>query len=154
TIPDTAAATFEGSCFYFPGAGGDKGYKVTVPAPTTGQTGHDIIATTGTTATFDGMTMVDTYVYVRTTCGGPGTEIACDGDIGSQDFRSTATAMERPAGNYFVFVGTSAKGMGTNFTFNVTLRPVLATGQTCDPMGVTNRCHANPCPSTGTAVCP
>ncbi len=62
--------------------------------------------------------------------------------------------MEQPAGNYFVFVDTSSKGSGPNVTTTVTLLPVLATGQACDPAGTANRCHAAACPTTGTAVCP
>jgi hypothetical protein len=154
TIAASSADQFEGSCFYTPRAGGEKVYKVTVAAPTSGQTGHDVIASTVGTGTFDSTTMVDTYVYIRSTCADPSSEVACNDDTSSSEYRSTATGLNLAAGTYFVFVDTSSAGTGPNFTLNVTLRPVLATGQTCDPQGVTNRCHGAACPTTGTAVCP
>src|SRR5262249_47761595 len=126
-VAATAPDLFEGSCFYAPTAGGEKVYKVVVPALTAGQTGYDIIASTGDTTTYDGATMLDTYVYIRTNCGNPATEVACNDDIDAagNDYRSTATAQNQAAGNHFIFVDTSSKGSGANYTFKVTLRPVL-----------------------------
>jgi hypothetical protein len=155
-IQATATALFEGSCFFVPGAGGEKVYKVTVPALIAGQTGYDVVASTGTTDPFDQTTMLDTYVYVRSTCANPATEVACNDDIDPDngEYRSQATAGNQPAGTYFIFVSTSSRGTGPGYSINVNLRPVLASGETCDPTGTANRCRGNPCPTTGTPTCP
>ena len=154
TLAATDPDHFEGSCFYQNG-GPDKVYTVVVPAPGANQTANDLIVDTTTSAQFDN-TMRDTYVYVRSTCADPSTEKGCNDDVSasSGEYRSKAEARDLAAGTYFVFVDSSFNGPGTAYSVKATLRPVLASGQTCDPAGVTNRCHGAACPMTGTAVCP
>ncbi|HJZ83795.1 MAG TPA: hypothetical protein VKN99_01440 [Polyangia bacterium] len=159
SITNTTADQFRGSCFYFPG-GGEKAYKVTLPAVPAGTLKWDLIATTIDTPAFDPMTMLDTYVYVRTTCNDPSatSEKGCNDDdpnAASGDLRSTATAQNLDPGMYFVFVDAAVQPTASrSYKLTVTSRNVLASGQTCDPMGVMNRCQMGVCPTTGAATCP
>jgi hypothetical protein len=155
SIAATDGDHFEGSCVFVPGSG-DKLYKIVVPALTTGVVSYDILANTTTADPFDPSTMLDTYVYIRSTCGDPATEKACNDDVGGGDFRSEATAMAQAPGTYYVVVdGAIGFPPFGAYTLTTTVRPVLAQGQACDPQGVANRCAGTACPTTGSnPVCP
>lgn len=126
-------------------AGAETVYAIEVPTGT-----FDLLVTTdlpGTGAT-------DTIVYVRSACPDSGSELACNDDIAYPDNTQSAVELRDIApGRYSVFVEMyGGIGSGTApHAIQFTLRPVLATGATCDPAGVTNRCAAGACAS---GTCP
>ncbi len=123
-------------------------YIVTVPATGT----FDVIARTNLAGT--GMT--DTAIYLRNTCEDPTTQLACNDDIdlAGMVYTSRFELLDAPAGDHAIVVEqwfpvpTTTPG---DFQMEVSLRPVLATGDTCDNAGLNNRCAAGPCAAT---VCP
>lgn len=125
-------------------------YDVTVPAGM-----HDLVVTTDTTRT----DATDTVVFVMSTCGdtSEAPETWCNDDIDfDMDIYSSSVEILDAAGTYTVAVdqyltapAAAAADVGTLFR----LRPVLAMGATCDPMGVANRCAGGACPA-GTMTCP
>lgn len=129
-----------------PGSGAPVLYTVTVPAGA-----FDLVATNvnaGTAST------LDTVIYALATCGNPGSGPAgaCVDDVMGER-RATLVVQNIAAGTYTLAVSAyTSLAMTAPFTLDVTLRPVLATGATCDPMGVMNRCSAGACPAGG--VCP
>jgi len=128
------------------GSGNHVLYTVTVPAGA-----FDLVASTVNTRT--AMTL-DTVVYALSTCANPtgGPAGACvDDSMGER--RANLVVQNIAAGTYTVVVASyTALAAPAAFGLDVTLRPVLATGATCDPMGVMNRCSAGACPMGGT--CP
>ncbi len=125
-------------------------FAVTVPAGT-----FDLIAATNLAAN---PADLDTVVYVRSTCANETTELVCDDDYAGApdgDYRSYGLVENVAAGTHFVFVdGYAPFDATTSVSVELRLRPVLATGAMCDPMGVANRCAGGACPASGTAVCP
>ena len=147
TVMGTLAATdggLQGTCQAASAA--EVAYTVAVPAGN-----FDLIATT------TGMTtgMTDTVLYAQTTCGDPTAEVACNDDI-SSGVLSSSIAIENATGTYTLVVDRFAEetpAEAAMFDLTVSLRPVLATGAACDPMGVTNRCAMGACPAM-MSVCP
>jgi hypothetical protein len=139
---EAGAGALEGSCGLT--GGSEVVYSVVVPAGS-----FDLVARTdlpGTGAT-------DTVVYVRSDCEDPTSEVACDDDVGGS-FGSLAEVLDAPAGTYAVVVEPfDSVAAAEPFDLEVSLRPVLATGATCDPMGVENRCGGAACVAA-TMVCP
>jgi hypothetical protein len=126
-------------------------YSVTVPDGT-----YDVIATTDLPGT---STDVDTVLYVRRTCVDPASspEDGCHDDIDlDTNRRSELVLLDEGPGTltFFVehFAGVPADRMA-RYALEVTLRPVLAMGQSCDPTGVMNRCAAGDCPADA-RTCP
>lgn len=144
----TDEGLLEGDCA---GAGGGLGdervFTLTVPAGN-----WDLIASTTPNGTMD----PDTVVYVRdTNCGDPTYEIACNDDAMMGVLASAIELRNVAAGPHFLVADTwETLTAAAETDLTVRLRPVLATGATCDPAGVMNRCATAPCPATGTAVCP
>lgn len=120
-------------------------YRVTVPAGA-----FDLIATTVRAA--NDIESVDTVVYVQSFCGDPSTEgeDGCNDDfIEEEDFRSTVALSDVTAGTYTVGVEIwRGATEATTVELAITLRPVLASGQSCDPTGVANRCADTECAGT------
>lgn len=126
-------------------AGAETIYSVQVP------TGLqvDLLVTSEQPGTAD----TDTIVYIRSECVDGTTELACNDDRASGDLQSDLEARNLGPGTYFVFVEAYG-GVPTGtapFELQVTARPVLASGATCDDAEVRNRCAGAPC-SGGT--CP
>jgi hypothetical protein len=128
----------------------EKVLAVTVPAGT-----FDLLATTNLAAN---PPELDTVLYVRTTCENETTELVCDDDYAGApdgDYRSVAIVENVPAGTHFVFVdGYAPFDATTSIALELRLRPVLATGASCDPAGVMNRCASGACPTGAPATCP
>jgi cysteine-rich repeat protein len=93
-----------------------------------------------TISTVDPTTTFDTVLYVRATCAG--SELACNDNGGSAN-RSVLTLVDVAAAtDLFIFVdgpGFSASHYGP-YALVVTLRLILAGGESCDPAGVASRC--------------
>lgn len=145
----TGMGLLEGSCMGTGGMGDEHILAVDVPATGT----FDLIAETPDMGE-DGP---DTLIYDRTVCGDPSTETACNDDRGTMPhvIGSLITVQNAAAGTHYIVVDsfeTMTAAMSTVVT--ISLRPVLAVGDTCDPNGVMNRCPGTPCPMTGTAMCP
>jgi hypothetical protein len=124
-------------------------YDVAVPAGM-----FDLEVTTAGTRTG----MADTVVYAMRTCGDTSADpiTFCHDDIDFPDDPSSIVTIENATGTYTVAVElyleapiTADVPVGTTFR----LRPVLATGATCDPAGVENRCAGGACSAT-TMMCP
>ena len=127
-------------------SGAENLYTVVVPGTGT----FDLIASTDNATTGD----ADTVVHIRSTCGDPGTEVACNDD-GGDAYRSIAVVEAAAAGTYTIAVEIyGGAEMATPYDLVVSLRPVLAAGMACDPTEEMNRCSTDTCPMTGTAVCP
>lgn len=128
----------------------EKVLNVTVPAGS-----FDLIATTNLAGN---PVDLDTVVYVRSTCSNDTTELTCDDDYAGApdgDYRSFAVVENVAAGTHAVFIdGYAPFEMATTVAVELRLRPVLATGAACDPMGEMNRCMGGACPASGAAVCP
>ncbi len=144
----TDEGLLEGDCAGAGGGGGDEWvYTLTVPAGN-----WDLLASTTPNGTMD----PDTVVYVRdASCGDPTQEIACNDDVMMGVLASSIELRDIAVGEHFLVVDvwdTLTAAAETDLT--VRLRPVLATGATCDPAGMQNRCAGAACPATGTAVCP
>jgi hypothetical protein len=120
-------------------------YRVTVPEGITA----DLLVTTD----LPGTGMTDTILYVRGACPDSGSQLACSDDIRSGNLRSAVEVRDLAAGNYFVFVeryGGLASG-SIPHELRATLRPVLASGATCDMTGTANRCATGTCTA---GMCP
>lgn len=117
----------------------------------TGAAGYDLVLDTGGTATAD----TDTVLYVMTTCGDPSTEVSCNDDRTEEMLDSHLEILNADAASYTVVVEVFG-GVDAPTMVDVSgrLRPVLASGAACDPMGVTNRCAAGSCPPVATPTCP
>lgn len=145
TVPD-GVGLMEASCTTPPGAPGPETlYSVVVPAGA-----YDLIARTDLSGTGE----TDTVLSLRTACGDPTTEIACNDDIDTAGmvYTSRIEALDVPAGTHTIVVEQWGEpGAAGPFQMEVSLRPVLATGEACDNAGVMNRCAAGACASS---VCP
>ena len=101
----------------------------------------------------------DTILYVRRTCtdASSGAEAECNDDIvRSENQRSTVEIRDIGGVDLSVFVeiyNGAPEGEGVRYELAATLRPVLMTGASCDPLGEENRCDLGTC-SVATRVCP
>jgi hypothetical protein len=114
----------------------------TVAVPAGGP--YDLIAHTDLEATGD----IDTLVYVRSSCQDPTTEAACNDDGEDIAPHSRVEVLTAPAGSYTIIVEPypfSFDPLPAEVGLAVMLRPVLASGATCDPAGAENRCAGEPC---------
>jgi hypothetical protein len=137
---------------YFERHGPEALYTVTVPAPESPAIGYDLIAATDNVAT-----EIDTVVYLQSECGDPATEVACndDADFDGEVYQSRAIAQDAPAGTYTIAVeNLNGPAAAVTYQLDVSLRPVLGAGATCDPAGVMNRCSTGACPAGDSPVCP
>lgn len=141
--------SFTGSCAST--VGRELVYRVDVPAGR-----FDVLATTDVPGT---STDVDTVIYARASCVDPASapEEWCNDDIDlANNRRSDLELLDVPEGPLALFVEHWA-GVPADRTARieteVTLRPVLDTGATCDPQGALNRCASGACPAA-TRACP
>lgn len=145
---------FEASCSDASGGQEDL-YLVRVPAGR-----FDVILTTDSPGS-SGLTPrdPDTILYVRRTCtdASSGAEAECNDDIvRSENQRSTVEIRDIGGVDLSVFVeiyNGAPEGEGVRYELAATLRPVLMTGASCDPLGEENRCDLGTC-SVATRVCP
>lgn len=107
TIAAGGADLFEGTCYFSPYWGGESILRVEVPGPR-----H--VRLTANTAVAPSSTMLDTYVYVRSSCLDPGSELACNDDTNPQgsDYRSRMIAQDLAPGTYYLFIDGSSEGDG------------------------------------------
>lgn len=123
--------------------------------------GGEVVYTLDAFAPFDllvstaqpGTGATDTVVYVRRGCFDRGSELGCNND-GGGGVASELEIRDLEAGGYFIYVEELRQmdppGTGA-FELQVTARPVLPMGATCDMAEVDNRCANGPCAS---GVCP
>jgi hypothetical protein len=107
TIPPGAPDDFAGSCFWDTGFG-EQILKVNISGPQSVRlTAHTDVAPSGDN--------LDSYVYIRSICGDPSTELACNDDIGGgsagSPLASSASAALNP-GDYYVIIDGSGDGGG------------------------------------------
>jgi hypothetical protein len=124
-------------------------YGVTVPA-------GDFDLEVSTAGTRTGA--ADTVLYAMRTCGDTSADplTFCHDDANYPDDLTSVVTIENATGSYTFAVELYAEAPITadvplGITFR--LRPVLASGAACDPMGVENRCATSACPSA-TMLCP
>jgi hypothetical protein len=128
-------------------AGGESVYAFDTPPSLT----FDLIVdadTAGTGAT-------NTAVYVRNgLCFDQAAEIGCNDDASPGNTASTLELMDLTGGSYFIYaedlVAMMPPGSGAH-ELEITVRPVLDTGATCDPDELLNRCAVGPC---NEGICP
>lgn len=121
---------------------------VDVPAGT-----FDLSATTNTSGTPEAL---DTLLALRRECAETASEAACNDDLSSTDRQSEISVSNLGEGRYFLLVEPFrglADGTSAPFEVSVTLTPVLASGATCDPQRIANRCAGAACSAT-TMTCP
>lgn len=97
---------------------------------------------------------LDTILYFRTTCGDPESTLGCNDDVdfGTNNYYSALEVRDLtapPAGRTGTLVAELWDGptgtMGETFDVGVTLRPVRASGETCDSGFRLDRCEGTPC---------
>lgn len=112
----------------------------------------DLVANTAGAMTAD----TDTVLFLVRTCGDTGSQVACTDDEETGTIESSLLEVSAlTAGDYTLVVEVyGGADAATPVNLSVSLLEVLATGATCDPAGVANRCATGVCPATGTAVCP
>lgn len=150
TVSGTTGAgvgQYEQSCAPGDGSlGAEVAYSVVVPEGT-----FDLIATTD----LPGSGSTDTILALRSSCPDGGTELACNDDVAMGNLQSALEQRGLAGGTYYLMVesyGGLASGSAPH-ALQVTLRPVLAAGETCDPAGAQNRCAGGACPAD-TMLCP
>lgn len=101
-----------------------------------------------------GGTDLDTILYFRTTCGDPESTIGCadDIDFSTNNYYSALevqNVVAPPAGRTVAVIAELWDGptgtMGETFDVDVTLRPVRASGDSCDSGFQLDRCEGTPC---------
>lgn len=138
---------YEPSCAEgMPSIGAERVYIVPVPDGT-----FDLQVTTD----LPGTGMTNTILYARSICPDSGTELACSDDIAAGNIQSSIEIRDRTMGVVYVIVERfGGLGSGTiGHAIRFTLRPVRATGETCDPAGVTSRCATGSTCAGDPAVC-
>jgi hypothetical protein len=140
-----ATGTFNGSCGMSTGAANI--WTLTVPAGT-----YDLALTTATSGTG---AMVDSVLYVRSSCVDQTTELpmGCNDDISQTDTRSALHFQNIAAGTYSIFVTSYGANSAFAYGLSVTLTPVLPSGSTCDPTMTNYRCAIGTCGSAS-HTCP
>lgn len=116
----------------------EKVYLMTIPDGL-----WDLTVTTDASGTGE----TDTLLYLRTNCFDSGSELACDNDISDGNIRSRIDVSEIGAGTYALVVeqvGVMDEGEAPH-EIVAALKPVLATGEACDPAEVENRCQTGSC---------
>ena len=112
----------------------------------------DLVATTDVDGTG---VAVDTVLYVRRVCTDPATTppeegVGCSDDLEAGSLRSRLEWRDVPPGELFFFVedwgGVPVDEMTSRYELRVSLRPVIASGEACDPDEVIDRCEGEPCP--------
>jgi len=128
-------------------------YRVVVPDD---GTAYDLVARTDVPGTsLDS----NTVVSLRADCvdDSPAAQRACSTNVGAfshpPDSRSKAVARSIAPGTYTVVVGSGYAASPLPYALEVSLRPVLAAGATCDPTEIANRCATAACPAAP-SVCP
>jgi hypothetical protein len=125
-----APDNFAGSCFYDTNYG-EQILKVTVPGPSQMRvTADSSVAPSGAD--------IDTYLYLRSSCTDPSTEMACNDDIGGgpAPLASLVSAALTP-GTYYLVVDGSSEYPGYtpwgDVGVSVTMTPLLDPGAPCIP---------------------
>lgn len=135
------------------GAGSEMVVNVTVPSGR-----FDLVASTSNTYTYPAMrdagrdadggviSQLDTVVSIRRICGDVYSGLVCDDDGGELGTSSRAALNTVIAGTYAVQVD-SYRALVAPFPFqlDLSLRPIVAAGASCDPAGILNRCATGTC---------
>lgn len=139
--------TTTGKCVF--AAGKEQVFNVTVPDGTVPEDGFDLVVNTDLDETNG-----DTIVHIRGTCGDTSSELACNDDF-SASSRARAVIEKVTAGTYTVFVEQFDIRRDEDFPFGVEflLRPLVESGDSCDPVELDNRCVAGSCDQS-TLTCP
>jgi hypothetical protein len=105
-------------------------------------------------ATSRGATSLDTLLYVRRDCDDPESTLACadDIDVAANDLYTALEVRDQAGGMAGTMLFLIAElwdgpvGATTErFDVDVVLRPVRASGESCDPTFVADRCADRPC---------
>jgi hypothetical protein len=143
---------FQGSCGLTPGL--EDIYTVTVPD----MIDVDLVLSTESPGTQMG---ADTVIYARSDCVEPGSSMMdwCNDDDPDQPadmFLSRLVIEDAAPGSYSVFVESwNGLVLDTTLRYELTasLRPVVPSGSSCDPMQVRDRCAGDACSVTA-RTCP
>jgi hypothetical protein len=93
---------------------------------------------------------LDTALYAHAVCGDRRTELACNDDYDDATLLSRAEILD--AGGRTFWVGVQSldfESSSVPFELQASLRPVRASGETCDPAGAADRCARTPCDASG-----
>jgi hypothetical protein len=129
---------FEGSCGFTMGHN-EEVLKITLDADS------HLVASTDATPSAD---TLDSYIYLRSACAVPSSEIACNDDIdfSAGNARSTLDIPSLPAGTYYLYIDgslASADGSATvtgDVGVSITITANKAAGAACNP--TTDSCVA------------
>ncbi len=148
TLPMSAADNLEGSCFFNPGLG-EAVVRVTVTgaSPVRFEARSDVAPS--------GM-FLDTYLYLRSSCADPTSELACNDDVDpfADNFRSAFVVDNLAPGTYYLVVDGSSDG-GTlvgsgNVGLSLTATALVSPGAPC--AGPTDACVPDSVCAGGTCV--
>lgn len=152
------AGLFTAQCLPTSSGGREGIFRITVPAGA-----WDLLLTTDSSGTAGTDPFApDTVLYVRRTCTDASPASApedwCNDDIDSTEtYRSEVNILDVAPGDVFAFVELWGQGAppgdGSRVELAATLRPVLGSGEACDPSGGDNRCDLGACP-VATRMCP
>ena len=122
---------------------------VAVEVPAGGS--FDLLASTANSITGN----LDTVVHVRSDCLDPRTELACNDDAVGRS--SAVEARDLGPGTHVVMVErrtTAIPNIADTAAVDVSLRPVVGIGESCDPAEITSRCATGTCQDEGSGpVC-
>jgi hypothetical protein len=106
-IDPGAPDDFQGSCYYISGYG-EALLRVVVPGPS-----H--VKFEASTAVAPSSMMLDSYVYLRSTCDDPKSELGCNDDVngGGGDYRSDLVVADLAPGTYYLVIDGSSEVGGT-----------------------------------------
>lgn len=124
-----APDNFQGNCYYTAGYG-EQVLRVVVPGPA-----HVKLEAATNVAPSD--MMLDTYVYLRSTCGDPLSQLACNDDVSGMDYRSDMVANDLAPGTYYLIVDGSSEGGGIvasgDIGVQITMTDLKNVGDACTP---------------------
>ena len=129
-IGEGAADQFQGSCYWDEGLA-EAVLRVTIPGP-------DAMRLTARTDAPPSSDTLDSYLYLRSACGDPGSELACNDDLGDSSsgsqLASGIVTVLAPGDYYLVVDGSYAMGgsIATGMIgVSVELIVVLGAGEVC-----------------------
>lgn len=147
TIPAGSGGFGAPSCVPRSGTVSGEGV-IDITIPSTGR--FDLLATTETPITGN----LDTFMYLRSDCVDPGSELACNNNIASANRASAISVQDIAPGQYALVVELLIPNPLTipdEVGVDLRLRAIVGEGDACDPSGVVTRCEVGTCQGTAGA---
>ncbi|MBI4511796.1 MAG: hypothetical protein HY698_19335 [Deltaproteobacteria bacterium] len=138
----------EGSCWFKRGLG-EAVLRVLVP----GERHVELVARTDVDPSPKGDDNLDTYLYLRTACSDPATELGCNDDAlddaSSPDYRFASRLLlpDVAPGTYYLVIDGSDDGTGATATgtigVSIEMKELKNQDERCDPTHVADKCEAS-----------